>query len=364
MSEKVLDVHEKPTPGKWLTLSLQHMFAMFGATILVPQLVGLSPAIALLTSGIATIVFILVTRFQVPAYLGSSFAFIIPIQVATASGGIGSAMIGSMFVALVYAIVSLIIWKTGYKWIMKLLPPIVVGPVIMVIGLALAPTAMRMASTIEVDGITVYNLLHFSAALVTLAAAIICIMFFKGIISLMPILIGIVVGYIYSASIGILDFTKVLEAKWFEMPEMLIPGIDYEFVITPTLLFIMVPIAIVTISEHIGHQLVLGRIVDRNYIENPGLNRSILGDGLGTFISGFVGGPPKTTYGENIGVLALTRVYSIYVIIGAAIFAIAVLILRKSHGNDCYDSCSSSRRNFDPVIRNYRFIWASHARRS
>ena len=329
MSDKVLDVHEKPTPGKWLTLSLQHMFAMFGATILVPQLVGLSPAIALLTSGIATIVFILVTRFQVPAYLGSSFAFIIPIQVATTSGGIGSAMIGSMFVALVYAIVSLIIWKTGYKWIMKLLPPIVVGPVIMVIGLALAPTAVEMASTIKVDGKAVYNLLHFSAALVTLAAAVICIMFFKGIISLMPILIGIVVGYIYSAAIGILDFTKVLEAKWFEIPEMLIPGIDYEFVITPTLLFIMVPIAIVTISEHIGHQLVLGRIVDRNYIENPGLNRSILGDGLGTFISGLIGGPPKTTYGENIGVLALTRVYSIYVIIGAAIFAILFSFLGK-----------------------------------
>lgn len=329
MNDKVLDVHEKPTPGKWLTLSLQHMFAMFGATILVPQLVGLSPAIALLTSGIATIIFILVTRFQVPAYLGSSFAFIIPIQVATASGGIGSAMIGSMFVALVYAIVSLLIWKTGYRWIMKLLPPIVVGPVIMVIGLALAPTAVGMASTIQVDGEPVYNLLHFSAALVTLAAAIICIMFFKGVISLMPILIGIVVGYLYSAAIGILDFSKVLKAKWFEIPEMLIPGIDYSFVITPTLLFIMVPIAIVTISEHIGHQLVLGRIVDRNYIENPGLNRSLLGDGLGTLISGLIGGPPKTTYGENIGVLAITRVYSIYVIIGAAVFAILFSFLGK-----------------------------------
>ncbi|WP_172369751.1 uracil-xanthine permease family protein [Sporosarcina jiandibaonis] len=329
MNDKVLDVHEKPTAGKWLTLSLQHMFAMFGATILVPQLVGLSPAIALLTSGIATIIFILVTRFQVPAYLGSSFAFIIPIQVATASGGIGSAMIGSMFVALVYAIVSLMIWKTGYKWIMELLPPIVVGPVIMVIGLALAPTAVGMASTIQVNGESVYNLLHFSAALVTLAAAIICIMFFKGVISLMPILIGIVVGYLYSAAIGILDFSRVMKAKWFEVPEMLIPGIDYAFVVTPTLLFIMVPIAIVTISEHIGHQLVLGRIVDRNYIENPGLNRSLLGDGLGTLISGFVGGPPKTTYGENIGVLAITRVYSIYVIIGAAVFAILFSFLGK-----------------------------------
>ena len=329
MTGKVLDVHEKPTTAKWLTLSLQHMFAMFGATILVPQLVGLSPAIALLTSGIATIVFILVTRFQVPAYLGSSFAFIIPIQIATTTGGIGSAMIGSMFVALVYGLVSLVIWKTGYEWIMKILPPIVVAPVIMVIGLALAPTAIEMASTVQIDGEPMYNLLHFSAALVTLVAAIICIMFFKGIISLMPILIGIVVGYIYSAFIGILDFTKVIEAKWFEVPEMLIPGVDYEFVITPTLLVIMVPIAIVTISEHIGHQLVLGRIVERDYIKSPGLNRSLLGDGLGTLISGLIGGPPKTTYGENIGVLALTRVYSIYVIIGAAVFAIVFSFFGK-----------------------------------
>ncbi len=329
MNEKVLDVHEKPTAGKWLTLSLQHMFAMFGATILVPQLVGLSPAIALLTSGIATIIFIAVTRFQVPAYLGSSFAFIIPIQIATQTGGIGSAMIGSMFVSLVYAIVSLVIWKTGYRWIMKILPPIVVAPVIMVIGLALAPTAVGMASTIEVDGESVYNLLHFSAALVTLAAAIICIMFFKGVISLMPILIGIIVGYIYSAIIGILDFTAVLEAKWFEFPEMLIPGIDYEFVVTPTLLALMVPIAIVTVSEHIGHQLVLGRIVDKDFIKEPGLHRSLLGDGIGTLISGLIGGPPKTTYGENIGVLAITRVYSVYVIMGAAVLAIVFSFFGK-----------------------------------
>lgn len=322
MNGKVLDVHEKPTAGKWITLSMQHMFAMFGATILVPQLVGLSPAIALLTSGIATLIFIAVTRFQVPAYLGSSFAFIIPIQIATTTGGIGSAMIGSMFVALVYAIVSLLIWKTGYAWIMKILPPIVVAPVIMVIGLALAPTAVEMASTIEVDGESVYSLLHFSAALVTLISAIICIMFFRGVISLMPILIGIIVGYLYSAMIGILDFTAVKEASWFEVPEFLIPGIHYEFVVTPTLLIVMVPIAIVTVSEHIGHQLVLGRIVERNYIETPGLHRSLLGDGIGTLISGLVGGPPKTTYGENIGVLAITRVYSVYVIVGAALFAI------------------------------------------
>ncbi|MFD1862404.1 solute carrier family 23 protein [Planococcus chinensis] len=329
MSEAILDVQDKPKTAQWISLSLQHMFAMFGATILVPKLVGLSPAIALLTSGIATIIFILITQFKVPAYLGSSFAFIVPITIATETGGIGSAMIGAMFVSLVYAIVALIIWKTGYRWLMELLPPIVVGPVIIVIGLALSGTAVGMAMNTTVDGVSQYSLLHFSAALVTLVTAIVCNIYFKNIISLMPILIGIVAGYIYSAAIGIIDFAPVQQATWFQVPDFLIPGVDYSFTVTPTLLFIMVPIAIVTISEHIGHQLVLGKIVNRNYIKDPGLNRSILGDGLGTLISSLVGGPPKTTYGENIGVLAITRVYSIYVIIGAAVFAIAFSFFGK-----------------------------------
>jgi uracil permease len=329
VSEKVLDVNETPKLGKLLTLSFQHLFAMIGATILVPQLVGLSPAIALLTSGIATIVFIIITQFKVPAYLGSSFAFIIPIQIATQEGGIGSAMIGSMFVAAVYALISLLIWKTGHRFIMRILPPIVVAPVIIVIGLALSPVAIMNASTIQVGDERVYSLLHFSAALVSLAVAIICIMFFKGIISLMPVLLGIIAGYIYSIGIGIVDFTAVKEAPVFSVPEMLLPGIDYEFTVTWSLLAIMVPIAIVTISEHIGHQLVLGRIVERDYIKDPGLHRSILGDGLGTFISSLIGGPPKTTYGENIGVLAITRVFSVAVIIGAAVLAILVSFLGK-----------------------------------
>ena len=323
MTEAILDVQDKPKTAQWISLSLQHMFAMFGATILVPKLVGLSPAIALLTSGIATIIFILITQFKVPAYLGSSFAFIVPITIATETGGIGSAMIGAMFVSVVYALTSLLIWKTGYRWLMDLLPPIVVGPVIIVIGLALSGTAVGMAMNIPTaDGGSAYSMLHFSAALVTLATAIICNLYFKNIISLMPILIGIIVGYAYSAAIGIIDYTVIGQASWFQVPDFLLPGIDYSFTVTPTLLFIMVPIAIVTISEHIGHQLVLGKIVKRNYIKDPGLHRSILGDGLGTLVSSLVGGPPKTTYGENIGVLAITRVYSIYVIIGAAVFAI------------------------------------------
>lgn len=330
MSEKVLDIHEKPKFGRLLTLSFQHMFAMVGATILVPQIVGLSPAIALLTSGIATIVFILITQFKVPAYLGSSFAFIIPIQIATQEGGIGSAMIGSMFVAAVYALISLLIWKMGHQFIMRLLPPIVVAPVIIVIGLALSPVAIMNASTIDVgNNVREYSLLHFSAALVTLAVAIICVIFFKGIISLMPILIGIIAGYIYSIFIGIVDYEPVKEASMFSVPEMLIPGIHYDFVVTWSLLAVMVPIAIVTISEHIGHQLVLGRIVERDYIKDPGLHRSLLGDGLGTFLSALVGGPPKTTYGENIGVLAITRVFSVAVIIGAAVLAIGFSFMGK-----------------------------------
>ena len=326
MSNAVLDIKDKPTTGQLITFSFQHMFAMFGSTILVPKLVGLSPAMALLTSGIATIIFLLVTQFKVPAYLGSSFAFIMPIQtiVALDAAGIattpGNAMIGSMLVGLVYALVSMIIWKTGYKWLMNILPPIVVAPVIIVIGLGLSGTAVDMAMNVNGE----YNGLHFSAAMVTLVAAIIFNLFFKNILSAMPILLGIVVGYIYSVIIDIVDFTAVKTAKFFQMPDFLVPGIHYEFNITAAIVVAMVPVVIVTISEHIGHQLVLGKVVNRNYIKEPGLHRSILGDGLGTFASALIGGPPKTTYGENIGVLAITRVYSVYVILGAAVLAILV----------------------------------------
>ncbi|SDM52478.1 uracil permease [Psychrobacillus sp. OK028] len=339
MSNAVLDVNDKPSGGQLITLSFQHMFAMFGSTILVPQLVGLSPAIALLTSGIATIIFLLVTKFQVPAYLGSSFAFIAPIIIAVngldESGQAinpGNAMIGAVFVGLVYGIVSLVIWKSGYKWIMKLLPAIVVGPVIMVIGLGLSGVAVDMAMNITnvETGLKEYSVLHFSAALVTLFTAIICTVYFKNIISTMPILLGLVVGYIYSIVIGIVDFTPIKEAKIFALPDFLIPGVHYDFVITTNILLVMVPIVIVTISEHIGHQLVLGKVVERDYIKEPGLHRSLLGDGLGTFVSALLGGPPKTTYGENIGVLAITRIYSVYVILGAAVVAILLSFFGKA----------------------------------
>jgi uracil permease len=319
MKKPILDVHDIPNPTQWLSLSLQHLFAMFGATILVPFLVGLSPAIALISSGLGTIAFLIITKWQVPAYLGSSFAFIGPIIAAKATSGPGGAMVGTFLAGLVYGMVALIIKKVGYRWIMNILPPIVVGPVIVVIGLALAGVAVNMA--MNVPGTETYSLLHFSAALITLAATIICTIYFRGMISLIPILFGIVIGYLYSMAVGIVDFTPVQEANWFQMPDFLIPGVDYSIRITWDIVLLMVPVAIVTLSEHIGHQLVLNKVVGRNYFKEPGLHRSLLGDGVATMISALIGGPPKTTYGENIGVLAITRVYSVYVIFGAAVLA-------------------------------------------
>ncbi|BDG48117.1 solute carrier family 23 protein [Parageobacillus sp. KH3-4] len=319
MNKPVLDIQDRPSPAQWLTLSLQHLFAMFGATILVPYLVGLSPSIALITSGLGTLAFLAITKWQVPAYLGSSFAFIAPIIAAKTAGGPGAAMIGSFLAGLVYGIVALVIKKAGYRWIMKLLPPVVVGPVIIVIGLGLANTAVGMAMN-GPDG--KYSFTHFSVALVTLAAMIVCSVFLRGMLSLVPVLAGIIVGYVYALIVGVVDFSKVAKAKWFEMPDFLLPFVDYPVHVTWDIVMLMVPVAVVTLSEHIGHQLVLSKVVGRDLIQKPGLHRSILGDGTATMISALIGGPPKTTYGENIGVLAITRVYSVYVLAGAAVIAI------------------------------------------
>ncbi|MGM0873588.1 MAG: solute carrier family 23 protein [Bacillota bacterium] len=315
----ILDVQDKPKPLTWLTLSFQHLFAMFGATILVPYLVDLDPSVALISSGLGTIAFLLITKGQVPAYLGSSFAFITPIIVAKAAGGPGAAMVGSFLAGLVYGIVALIIKGTGHKWIMKILPPVVVGPVIIVIGLGLAGTAVGMATN---DPAGEYNLQYFSVALLTLLITILCSIFLKGFFNLIPVLIGIAGGYLYSLAIGVVDFSKVITAPLIQKPGFIIPFVDYSPSISLEIILLMVPVVVVTLSEHIGHQLVLGKVVGRDYIEKPGLHRSILGDGVATMIAAVLGGPPNTTYGENIGVLAITRVYSVFIIAGAAVLAI------------------------------------------
>ncbi|WNS77105.1 solute carrier family 23 protein [Bacillus sp. DTU_2020_1000418_1_SI_GHA_SEK_038] len=320
MNKPVLDIKDVPSPMQWLTLSLQHLFAMFGATVLVPYLVDLDPAIALISSGFGTLAFLIITQWKVPAYLGSSFAYIYPLIMAGKAGGIGAMMIGSFMVGLLYGVVALIIKKAGYRWLMNLLPPIVVGPVIMVIGLALSGTAVGMAMNNPVT--SEYSMLHFSVALVTLAVTIIFSVYFKGMLSMIPILAGIIMGYVYALAVGIVDFTGVREAAWVEVPNFVFPFADYDLKFTADLMLLMLPVAIVTISEHIGHQLVLGKVVNKDYIKDPGLHRSLLGDGTATMISAIMGGPPKTTYGENIGVLAITRIYSVFVLGGAAVLAI------------------------------------------
>jgi uracil permease len=326
MQKPVLDVHEVPSPGKWLFLSIQHLFAMFGATVLVPFLTGLNPAVALITSGIGTLTFLLITKGQMPAYLGSSFAFIAPIIAAKAAGGPGAAMVGSFLAGLVYATVAIIIKKSGSGWVMRLLPPIVVGPVVMVIGLALASTAVNMAMN---DTGGKYSFAHFSVALVTLGITIVCSIFGRGIFSIIPVLIGIIGGYIFAYFQGIVDLKPVVEAKWFAVPDFTIPFVTYTPSLSMKIVFLMVPVAVVTISEHIGHQLVLGSVINRDLFKKPGLHRSLFGDGVATMIASLLGGPPSVTYGENIGVLAITRAYSVYLFVGSAVLAITFGFIGK-----------------------------------
>ncbi|MEC2073032.1 solute carrier family 23 protein [Alkalihalophilus marmarensis] len=324
-----IGIREIPRFDKWFVLSLQHLCAMFGATILVPFLVGLSPSVALLSSGLGTLAYLLITKGQVPAYLGSSFAFIAPILAATSLGGPEGAMLGSFLAGLVYGAVALLIKTSGVGWIMKLLPPIVVGPVIIVIGLGLAGVAIDMAMYIPGLDEQVYSTTHFTTALVTLLITIIVSMFFKGFLGLVPIMFGIIGGYLFAYTQGLVDFTPVREAAWIAAPEMLIPFVSYTPQWSWAIAFIMMPIAVVTIAEHIGDQMVLSKVVGKNFIKKPGLHRSIFGDGVATMIASFIGGPPNTTYGENIGVLAITRVFSVFVIGGAATLAIGFAFIGK-----------------------------------
>ncbi len=335
----VLDVQEIPKIKEWFLLSIQHLFAMFGATILVPHLTGLSVSVALISSGLGTLVYLVITRGKIPAYLGSSFAFINPIIIVSVASGPEGAMIGGFLAGALYGLVALGLRALGVQWLIRLLPPIVVGPVIAVIGLGLAPVAIEMAMYIPNMDEQIYSGTHVTVALVTLLTTIIATIFFKGFFGIIPILFGIVVGYVYALTQKIVDTSGVV-AEWerltsissmgdffatfFQKPDFIIPFIDYApfDVISWEIVLIMVPIALVTISEHIGDQMVLSKVIGRNFIQSPGLHKSILGDGVATMVASFIGGPPNTTYGENIGVLSITRVFSVFVVGGAAILAI------------------------------------------
>ncbi len=325
--QRDVEVHEMPRFDKWFILSLQHLCAMFGATILVPILTGLSPAVALLSSGLGTLAYLTITKGKVPGYLGSSFAFIVPIITAMSIGGPEGAMLGSFFAGVVYGIVALVIKQIGVNWLFAILPPIVVGPVIMVIGLGLASTAIGMAMNDPVTG--EYSGKYFSVALITLAIMILAAMFFKGFFGLVPVMFGIIGGYVTALLAGIIDMTPVHEANWLAVPELIIPFVTYTPSFNWLIIAIVAPIAIVTLAEHIGDTMVLSKVVGKNFLKNPGLHRTIMGDGIATMIASLIGGPPNTTYGENIGVMAITRVFSVFVIGGAAILAICFAFVGK-----------------------------------
>lgn len=314
----VLDVDERPEFGQWVGLSLQHMFSMFGSTVLVPILVGLNPGIALFSSGVGTLMYLLITRHKIPAYMGSSFSFIVPMMALMKSTGYPGIAQGTIAVGCVYLLVSLIVTMIGSDWIDRVLPPIVVGPIVMVIGLSLASTAAKDAT---LNG-THYDLRYFAVAMLTLLVTIAFNMFCKGFLGLIPILLGIVCGYVIACLFGIVDLAPVAAAHWFSLPDFQVPFVTYQPHFYWGAILSMAPIAFVTMTEHMGHIMVLNELTERNYFKDPGLNHTLAGDGTASIIAGFVGGPPVTSYGENIGVLAITRVHSVYILAGAALFAV------------------------------------------
>ena len=327
-SKMLLDVNDKPPIGKWLLLSLQHVFAMFGATVLVPILVNqaageevLSISVALIASGIGTLIYIICTRAKSPIYLGSSFAFISPIIVGFLKCGKASVFTGLMGVGLVYVIVALIIKLVGKKWLNKLLPPIIVGPMIMSLGLA-SSAVSQVGLDLEV--VPWKNLLIATVAFLTTALLAIRA---KGFLRVIPFLCGIVAGYICAVILGEVDFGAVEAAKFFQKPAFYIPFVHYKLNFGAFLT--IVPIALVTMAEHIGDHKVLSAIIDRDLIEDPGLDKTLMGDGLATMAAGFIGGPANTSYGENTSVVGMTKVASVWVTGLAAVFAIIFGFLGK-----------------------------------
>lgn len=317
----ILDVHEKPkTTIGWIFMSLQHVFAMFGATVLVPILTGLPVGVTLVASGIGTLIYIAFTRAKSPVFLGSSFAFIIAIQNATVTLPDGSldfsaAYFGLMAVGIIYIIVGLIIKFVGSGWLERLLPPVVVGPMIMIIGLVLAPVAISNAGIVS-GGDLVTPLI----ALITFATVIIVSIYTKGLLKIIPFLVAIIIGYVTALLFGVVDIVEVFSGtSAFVVPDFRVIG-TYSVNLSAVLVFI--PIAFVTIAEHIGNHTVLGQVIGRDLLKDPGLENTLFGDGVATFISAAIGGPANTTYGENTGVVAMTKVASVWVTGLAAIFAI------------------------------------------
>ena len=310
--KKIIQVEEKVPKKLLLPLSLQHMFAMFGASVLVPFLFGINPAIVLFMNGIGTLLFILITKGKSPAYLGSSFAFIAPANIVISKYGYPYALGGFVAVGFCGCLLAFIIKKCGTKWIDIVLPPAAMGPVVALIGLELSATAANNAGLLG-NNIEAANVWVF---LITLGVAIVGNICFKRFLSVIPILIAIICGYISAICFGLVDFSTVINAPLFALPNFTAPKFDINAIL------MILPVLLVITSGHIGHQVVTGKIIGRDLIKDPGLHRSLLGDNFSTMISGLIGSVPTTTYGENIGVMAITGVYSVQVIAGAAVLSI------------------------------------------
>ena len=327
----LLDVDQRPPTGKGILLSFQHVFAMFGATILVPLILGMPVSVALFASGVGTLIYMIATGFRVPVYLGSSFAFITAMSLAMKElgGDVSAAQTGVILTGFIYVLVAAGVRFAGTKWIDKLLPPIIIGPMIIVIGLGLAGSAVTNAGLVA-DG----NWKNALVAVVTFLIAAFINTKGKGFLRIIPFLFAIIGGYLFALTLGLVDFTPVLKANWFEIPGFYLPFStggafeEYNLYFGPETIAIL-PIAIVTISEHIGDHTVLGQICGRQFLKEPGLHRTLLGDGIATSVSAFLGGPANTTYGENTGVIGMTRIASVSVIRNAALIAIALSFLGK-----------------------------------
>lgn len=326
---RTIGVHERPPLGQSLLLSFQHLFAMFGSTVLVPTLLHVDPAICLLMNGIGTLLYIWICKGKIPAYLGSSFAFITPAgavigQYASPEDGYAAALGGFIAAGVVFLLVAWLVSVAGTRWINVVFPPAAMGAIVTVIGLELIPVAARMAGWIS-DGKPDWtmNPKAVTLSVVTLAVTVLGTVLLRGFLRIIPILLGIVIGYVVAYAMGMTNFSEVQERAFIDLPTITYPAFDAAALTT------IVLASFVVIAEHIGHLVVTGNIVGRDLSKDPGLHRSMLGNGISTMLSGFVGSTPNTTYGENIGVLAITRVYSTFVIGGAAVIAIVLSFLGK-----------------------------------
>ena len=316
---KIIQVEDKVPAKLLIPLSIQHMFAMFGATVLVPFIFGINPAVVLFMNGVGTLLFIALTKGKAPAYLGSSFAFLAPAGIVISQMGYEYALGGFVVVGFCGCILAFIIYKFGSSWIDVVLPPAAMGPVVALIGLELSGSAASNAGLLD-EVINPKNVIVF---LVTLGVAVFGNILFRGFLSVIPILIAVIAGYIAALFCGVVDFTEVAKAPLFALPNFQLPKFDMDAIL------IILPVILVITSEHIGHQVVTSKIVGKDLLKDPGLHRSLLGDNLSTMLSGLIGSVPTTTYGENIGVMAVTKVYSVRVIAGAAVLSIICSFVGK-----------------------------------